>query len=268
MSQISVNDISSLDGKSGPVISGITTVSSTGYMQVPVGDTMYRYGAGNENTIANGLVLNLDASKKDSYPEEGNVWYDLSGNNNTATTEGNPEFFSTSNYNYFKFRNFSSLDYFTCVENGSLDVDYVTISCWLSTNVSDGYTEPVMKYNSVSTSIPWGIQTYTNGYFYFHVNTGTWLEIASNLDKTQYFANRWYNQVLTYDGTNLKGYINGSLVASRSETGVLNKNDIGLRIGHVAAGTLYISQVSVYDRGLTELEVKQNFNALRYRFGV
>jgi hypothetical protein len=46
MSQISVNDISSLDGKSGPVLSGITTVSSTGYMMVPAGPTEYRGGRG------------------------------------------------------------------------------------------------------------------------------------------------------------------------------------------------------------------------------
>jgi hypothetical protein len=46
MSQISVNDISSLDGKSGPVFSGITTVSSTGYMMIPAGPTEYRGGRG------------------------------------------------------------------------------------------------------------------------------------------------------------------------------------------------------------------------------
>ena len=46
MSQISVNDITSLDGKSGPVISGITTVSSTGYMMIPAGPTEYRGGRG------------------------------------------------------------------------------------------------------------------------------------------------------------------------------------------------------------------------------
>ena len=59
MSQISVNDISSLDGKSGPVISGITTVSSTGYMMVPAGPTEYRGGRGrgviSEGRIGTGL---------------------------------------------------------------------------------------------------------------------------------------------------------------------------------------------------------------------
>ena len=269
MSVLHINNITNKEGTGGPTIAGITTVDSTGFMRVPVGDTMYRYGSGNENVITNGLVLNLDASNLNSYSGTGSEWYDLSGNNNTASTDGNPEFYTTSNYNYFSFKNYLTSDYFTCVENGSLDVDYVTISCWLSLGSDTGYTEPVMKYNSVSTSIPWGIQTYTNGYFYFHVNTDTdWLEISSNGDNTKYFSNRWYNQILTYDGVNLKGYINGSLVKSQSKTGILDKNDVGLRIGQQSAGGLYISQVSIYNRALEEGEVQQNFNALRYRFGV
>ena len=46
MSDIKVNNITSLDGKSGPVISGITTMSSAGAMTLPRGDTAYRGGRG------------------------------------------------------------------------------------------------------------------------------------------------------------------------------------------------------------------------------
>ena len=46
MSEIKVNNIQSLSGTNGPVISGITTVSSTGYMMVPAGPTEYRGGRG------------------------------------------------------------------------------------------------------------------------------------------------------------------------------------------------------------------------------
>ena len=42
MSEIKVNNITNYDGSSGPVISGITTVSSTGYMTLPKGPTEYR----------------------------------------------------------------------------------------------------------------------------------------------------------------------------------------------------------------------------------
>ena len=46
MSEIKVNNITSYEGSSGPVLSGITTVSSTGFMTLPRGDTAYRGGRG------------------------------------------------------------------------------------------------------------------------------------------------------------------------------------------------------------------------------
>ena len=46
MSEIKVNNITNYDGSSGPVLSGITTVSSTGYMMIPAGPTEYRGGRG------------------------------------------------------------------------------------------------------------------------------------------------------------------------------------------------------------------------------
>ena len=46
MSEIKVNNITNYDGSSGPVLSGITTVSSTGYMTLPKGPTEYRGGRG------------------------------------------------------------------------------------------------------------------------------------------------------------------------------------------------------------------------------
>jgi hypothetical protein len=46
MSVFRTNNITNRDGTAGPVISGITTVSSTGYMRLPVGPTEYRGGRG------------------------------------------------------------------------------------------------------------------------------------------------------------------------------------------------------------------------------
>ena len=46
MSEIKVNNIQSLSGANGPVISGITTMVSTGAMSLPRGDTAYRGGRG------------------------------------------------------------------------------------------------------------------------------------------------------------------------------------------------------------------------------
>ena len=46
MSEIKVNNISSLNGANGPVISGIATMVSSGAMTLPRGDTDYRGGRG------------------------------------------------------------------------------------------------------------------------------------------------------------------------------------------------------------------------------
>ena len=46
MSEIKVNNIQSLDGTHGPVVSGITTMASSGAMLLPRGDTAYRGGRG------------------------------------------------------------------------------------------------------------------------------------------------------------------------------------------------------------------------------
>ena len=46
MSDIKVNNIQSLEGTHGPVVSGIATMSSVGAMTLPRGDTAYRGGRG------------------------------------------------------------------------------------------------------------------------------------------------------------------------------------------------------------------------------
>ena len=46
MSEIKVNNIQSLSGTNGPVVSGITTMASSGAMSLPTGDTTYRGGRG------------------------------------------------------------------------------------------------------------------------------------------------------------------------------------------------------------------------------
>ena len=46
MSEIKVNNIQGLSGTNGIVVSGITTMSSSGAMLLPRGDTAYRGGRG------------------------------------------------------------------------------------------------------------------------------------------------------------------------------------------------------------------------------
>ncbi len=48
------------------------------------------------NIVKDGLVLLLDAAKKDSYPGSGTLWRDVSGNGNNGTLTNGPIFNSNN----------------------------------------------------------------------------------------------------------------------------------------------------------------------------
>ena len=83
MSKFKVNHITSKSGKNGPVLAGITTVSSTGAMRIPSGNTNYRLTLpeSNENIVRDQLYALYDAGRMESFGNHGMNWHDISGNN-------------------------------------------------------------------------------------------------------------------------------------------------------------------------------------------
>ena len=81
MSNLKVNYITNKQGNYGPVVAGITTVSSTGAMRVPSGNTGMRveYNTVNDNDIVrDGLILHLDFANPECLIN-GTTARDLSG---------------------------------------------------------------------------------------------------------------------------------------------------------------------------------------------
>ncbi|GAE63688.1 T9SS type A sorting domain-containing protein [Chryseobacterium indologenes] len=83
-------------------------------------------------------------------------------------------------------------------------------------------------------------------------------KLASN---TALNANTWYHVAATYDGTTMKLYINGTLDASKAQTGSVSSN------GSFNVGYLYetsrnfngkIDEVRVWKRALSQTEISQN----------
>ena len=60
MSDLNINNITDRTGDSGPVIAGVSTVSTTGSFVVPVGPTEYRGGRG-RGVIAGGRTAPANA---------------------------------------------------------------------------------------------------------------------------------------------------------------------------------------------------------------
>ena len=91
--------------------------------------------------------------------------------------------------------------------------------------------------------------------------------------------NTWYHMVITYNGTTLKGYINGAEVASASVT-YDSPHDDSLTVHHLlwgagsgtnmGDGTYYngnMAEIRTYSDALTAPEVLANYNATKSRYG-
>jgi len=113
----------------------------------------------------------------------------------------------------------------------------------------------------------------------WRLHTGTDYNVGSSAnaltvdlpsDKT-----KWIHLMFTYDGSYQRTYINGSLAGSRSQTGNVTSNPNKYFTFSTIPGatTPYfrgkVSILRIYkDKVFTAAEVKQNFDALRARYGI
>ena len=111
-------------------------------------------------------------------------------------------------------------------------------------------------------------------------NFGLWAAGATTKDTGSALSyNTWYHMVITYNGTTLKGYINGAEVASASVT-YNSPHDDGLTVHHLlwgagsgtnmGDGTYYdgrMAEIRTYSDALTAPYVLANYNATKSRYG-
>ena len=93
----------------------------------------------------------------------------------------------------------------------------------------------------------------------------------ANYSTTTVNTGAWFHGVATYDGSNVRIYINGNLESTNARTGIITSGakNIGSNSGGSSEyfnGT--IATVRVYNRALSAAEVQQNFNAHRGRYGL
>lgn len=227
------------------------------------------------NIVTSGLVLNLDAAKKDSYPGSGTTWRDISGNSYNGILTNGPTF-SSDNYgsivfdgvddfvNFGNILNFGtgdfSLEAFVLYNNITSNVAGATIS---KDNFSGTTT-----YNGVLLNISSGINFQTRN-----------LVNGSGPDTTVKFStglstNTWYFIHGNRANNILYLYVNGILVNTSSESTATNvTNSQELRIGSLSNTAPQrlngrISNVKMYNRALSASEVLQNYNATKGRYGL
>jgi len=267
MSEYRINQITNQAGTAGPQVAGITTFSSSSGLVMPRGDTFRRYVQ--ESIVTDGLVLYLDAGNKISYPSTGTIWTDLSGNSNNGTLiNGIP--FNTQNQGSLVFEGID--DYVSVPYNASLPYGSSprTVSIWFYSTESTWAldTNTLFHYGFPNTRLSFGLDFDVYPKFQLF----TWsddLTYESKLNKIG-----WNNITATYDGNlTISLYDNSLFTASKVLGGILDTSiNYPISIGAIPALSSYfegrIGHISIYRKMLNFEEIRQNYNALKGRFGL
>jgi len=183
---------------------------------------------------------------------------DLTGNNTitaTALTYATDGTFSFGSGNSMSVASSSNWAF---GQNGSIEA-------WIYPTSNTGTNNRLWCVSNNSSSLDAYFNGSTNNVYMHGGIIGTTTALS---------LNAWTHVAVAYMGGTVSIYFNGvSQSLTGTTTGYNITNSGALLIGNYSAGTGYnfngkISSVKVYKRALIAAEVKQNFNALRGRYGV
>lgn len=224
--------------------------------------------------VTSGLILALDAANIKSYTGSGTTWSDISGKGNHATLVGSPTYTTQG----FSLNLDAGSTQSITVTNTPFQfgTNNFSVSSWVYPR--SGGSPTLFGVSASTTSSRYSLGYAYNGgtssqFFAFvrddNVNSVTIYSPAAITNST------WYNVAMTIDRTALVSlYINGVSVissASNFNTNISPQGSAG--IGFIVNGSTpflngIVATTLVHNRALSADEVKQNFNALRGRYGI
>lgn len=220
------------------------------------------------NIVAKDLQFAFDAANPKCYPGSGNLIYSLAGNGITGGLE-NGTLVSSNLAGYFAFD--GSDDFIST--NFQPNYDYITVNVWFWSGAFStfGTNTCVVANSQVSSPYPsFDIRKRNTGalQLQFAISSS-----GSEIGQEIGFINdyTWYNVQFTYDGSTVKCWLNGLQVVSYSIAGTLRSSTSNLFIGKNPAfagrnAAIYVSQVFIYNRALTDAEIARNYAATKSRY--
>ena len=224
--------------------------------------------------VTDGLVFELDAGNSASYPGTGNNWYDLVGSDDATLPNGAT--YSSSNSGILTFNRSLSQSAHAASLGSALTT--FTAETWVKFNnltLSSGNATCTITEVYASTPINYTIGTgmlgntvvWQGGYY---GGAGDW-HLAGNLVPV---VDTWYCMTATYDGTNVKFYVNGALNDTVASAVTPVSSGQGIHIGERWDAPYYtesyvdgsIPVVRLYNRALSAAEVLTNYRANQSRF--
>jgi hypothetical protein len=234
--------------------------------------------------VTNGLVLNLDAGFTPSYPTTNTTWYDVSSGGNNGTLTNGPTFNSANNGSIV----FDGVDDYAVTtqdQTPNLNItSSITLETWLkSTAVANSQHGDGVNSKGLSSDGNTGVYEtliVSSGeinypFFRLRIVSNTPTYFPTNISLS---LNQIYHFVSTYDGSTMRIFINGVEAGTGlSTSGNIETNTqplcIGVRLVHrnfggdsFFSGNIFTNRI--YNRALSQLEITQNYNAQKGRFGL
>ncbi len=220
------------------------------------------------NIVAKDLQFAFDAANPKCYPGSGNLLYSLAGNGITGGLE-NGTLVSSNLSGYFSFD--GSDDFIST--NFQPNYDYITVNVWFWSGAFStfGTNTCVVANSQLSSPYPsFDIRKRNTGALQLQFAiSSSGSEIGQDIGYINDYT--WYNVQFTYDGATVKCWLNNVQVISYSIAGTLRSSTSNLLIaknpsfaGRNAA--IYVSQVFIYNRALTDAEIARNYAATKSRY--
>ena len=232
-----------------------------------------RVGSITTDIIADGLIFNMDAANRASYPKTGTKSY----NTITLTQTGslyNDVAFDSDNKGSWQFGLDGIDDAIRVQDSAALRMtEEITISSFFKKTTKNGYHHIVSKYPS-SGNCSWVIFTeITSGNLSFQSsdngnNPGNYAEVSGDL-----CDGNWHYGAASYvvaDGI-VNFVVDGTHTAVSYNRGLYPGNiymGIGERPGVGQYWPGNVANVHIYNRALSVNEMLHNYNALKGRFGL
>jgi len=264
-------------------ISGCLAGNGTGQGLLGTGSSgLYGRGGGaNMNTFSNGTsgytgAVRIMWGPDRSYPSTGvadqsgsTAFDDISGQGNNGTFGAGsaaPTYDSANGGSLV----FDGSDDYVTIPTITLDKDNSAFSVWFTVGVdftgNYGNRGIILGYNGDEFLSLFAISAQNNLQGETNTNEDYYLGAFGTGDTS--ISNGWNNVQVSFENSIAKTYINGILkYTSTTLTNDLAINEI-VSSDATANYQGNIAQVSIYNKSLTASEVKQNFNALRRRFGI
>ena len=220
----------------------------------------------NPAIVTDGLVLCLDGANVKSYTGSGTTWKDISGEGHDGTLTNGPTF--SSNYGGNIVFDGSN-DFVTGVHNSELNLrNDVTVECWFRRTGGRSDWVRIMGKGG-SSNRTYGLWYHVNSNYFLYQRYGG--SNMNNLLSKSVVLNTWYHMVGTSSGSAHTLYVNGVNMGTVSLSSTFHSTTDPYKVGYGNVHSTHIGNVSncrIYNRGLSEAEVKQNYNAHKGRFGL